>query len=329
MAAMTTIMFVVCLTVGILILRICGKPKSTPVYLYEKLQKKVPLFAIILTLLIAEEVFARWLFLGVLGQVFTGPVAIFVLFLIGNSAWAFVHLWNYKDPADRHVLRVLPQFIGGIFLSVIFLAYGFFPALLVHIAYDMLIFSQHKRNRSHVRDLLIIGYNAIWLCLGLVSVHKDLTDLQEWTDLDEVFAISGWSFWNYFWAVVIVGALLSIVAELLLFDTEIPDEEMKLSHYALGSVIVVVLMVGLYWLTGFIASDVTIRLIFASMLMLFFIKSKSGSNLARVFWISIPGTIATFSAIFAVENFLQSVALMFVIVLPALPELYLRRFGAD
>jgi membrane protease YdiL (CAAX protease family) len=51
-----------------------------PVYLYEKLQKKVPLFAIILTLLIAEEVFARWLFLGVLGQVFTGPVAIFVLF---------------------------------------------------------------------------------------------------------------------------------------------------------------------------------------------------------------------------------------------------------
>ena len=73
-------------------------------------------------LVVIEEFFARWFFLGILTQAsfLSGTFAFYLLFLIGNGIWALMHLNNFKNKEDQHVLRTLPQFVGGIFFTFIF-----------------------------------------------------------------------------------------------------------------------------------------------------------------------------------------------------------------
>ncbi|PIP69304.1 hypothetical protein COW91_00220 [Candidatus Nomurabacteria bacterium CG22_combo_CG10-13_8_21_14_all_32_8] len=93
----------------------------------------------------AEELVARWFFLRLLTKItfLSGTVAFYVLFLIGNSLWALIHLSNYKKREDRKILRVLPQFIGGIFYTYIFLKYGLLATVLEHVVFNIILLSTY------------------------------------------------------------------------------------------------------------------------------------------------------------------------------------------
>lgn len=318
LAAMTVLALAFVMTMGVLVDRICGKAHETQSLFNPG--KRLPLFATIMLTLIAEELFARLLFLGLLGQLWQGRLATYVLFLAGNALWALVHLTNYKNREDRSPLRVLPQFVAGIFFTVVFLEHGFLAALLVHLAYDMVLFSTDKRNKFNIGEWGSLAVNVIVLVVSLIFLDKPLADLSHWVQFNGSFAIPGWSFWNYVWAVLAIGAILSILGEVLMFDSEPVKELAKLHIRALAAVILVVMLVIGYWFIGLFTSNTLDRLLIVAILLLFMHMSGSGSNLAKAFWVTIPSSMLLMCGVFAVDGFWTKVAFVLVLMVINIPE---------
>src|ERR1051325_7585458 len=121
------------LGVGIGLQAVFGKSKhSLRDHLEEMAGKKI--FKSLFVMVLLEELFARGLFLALLTKIpfLAGPAAFYVLMLIGNALWSLAHLSNFKEKAERHPVRVLPQFIGGLFLSYVFVKYGLLASTLAH-----------------------------------------------------------------------------------------------------------------------------------------------------------------------------------------------------
>ena len=61
-------------------------------------------FFSLFVLVVAEELFARWFFLGVLTRIsfLSSTFMFYILFLIGNGIWSLIHLHNFEE--DRHIL---------------------------------------------------------------------------------------------------------------------------------------------------------------------------------------------------------------------------------
>ncbi|MBI2632823.1 MAG: CPBP family intramembrane metalloprotease, partial [Parcubacteria group bacterium] len=110
-----------------------------------------------------EELLARWLFLGLLTRIpfLSGTIAFYGLFLVGNGLWSYIHLSNYKEVSDRKLLRVLPQFVAGIFFAYLFKKYGLFAAVLGHFMSNAILFASHKIQKFNKIDVLIIVYSAL------------------------------------------------------------------------------------------------------------------------------------------------------------------------
>lgn len=106
------------------------------------LKEEAPLFKRLFKLVVLEELYARGLFLGILLSIAPqNAILLYLLFLIGNGTWALVHLSNFKKQSDRKVSRVLPQFVSGIFFTLIFLKFGLIGAIFSHFAFNALLFA--------------------------------------------------------------------------------------------------------------------------------------------------------------------------------------------
>ncbi len=302
----------------LIMVAICGLPSKTSQIF--KSVERLPLFKKLMITLVAEELFARALFLGLIGQFWTGRVATYVLFLAGNSIWALVHLFNYPDPADRHIVRVLPQFVVGIPITVVFLHYGFFAALLVHVAYDMILFCTDKCNKFNAGEIKSIGVNIVLLVAGLFFVGKPLSDLTQWAKFDGTFAIPGWDTWNYFWAVIAVSSALAIVGDLFLFDYDAAEKIEDTSTRVLRSMFLAILMIGGYGVLGWLAPNGLDRLLTLAIGLLFLHPSISGSNVARTFWLSIPSTMLVLCGTFALHGFWAKVGFILLMSIIGIPE---------
>jgi len=188
---------------------ILGQSKKNVVGdLFERGDRK-KFFLIIFILIILEEGLARYLFLGILPHIpfLSGTIAFYGLLIVGNGIWALMHLDNYAYSEDRHPLRVLPQFIGGLFLTVIFVKYGLWLAIMTHFAFDSVLFSLDKIQRVSAIDVMISGYTA--LCCGIAwhLMNKPITDIGAWFGPTVQFALPGWNFWDYLkLAVLFTGA---------------------------------------------------------------------------------------------------------------------------
>ncbi len=84
-----------------------------------------------------EEFYSRWIFLGFIAGSNPPANSFYGLFLIGNTLWALMHLWNYPT-GERHPIRVLPHFLLGIPMAIMFRTYGLGGAFLVHFVWDLI-----------------------------------------------------------------------------------------------------------------------------------------------------------------------------------------------
>lgn len=255
------------------------------------------LFTDFFTLVLLEELFARWLFLGVLTKIpgLDGPFAFYALMLVGNGLWALMHLGNFKEKGDRHWLRVLPQFVSGIFFAYVFVKFGLLAAVLVHFVSNALLFSLHKVQNFSGTDLLIMAYSAFLAAVSYWLMDKPLTDALVWFHDSPSFVIEGWSFWDYLKYSVFVSAVLGLVFDLLLYDRTATDkgtEEKKEGPGLIGIVLIIALFLGIlyaaYWALGFVVASSSYRALILAILLSFTIKSASGSAMARTFWVSLP-----------------------------------------
>ncbi|NTW14150.1 MAG: CPBP family intramembrane metalloprotease [Candidatus Moranbacteria bacterium] len=240
-----------------------------------------------------EEIFARWLFLGVLTKIpfLSGPIAFYLLFFIGNAIWSLMHLSNFIENKDRKMLRVLPQFVAGIFFSYVFLKYGLFATILTHFASNMILFSLHKIERIGVNNGLFLAYEALCAIVSYMLIGKPFTDIAPWFSESPVFRLEGWVFWDYVKISVFLSSCAAMVACLLLYDngkSNERDADTGVAAYIFGPPIIIGLICLLYALLGLIVPDVSTRIFVSAIVFLFILPGASGSSVARTFWISLP-----------------------------------------
>lgn len=248
-------------------------------------------FFISFVFIFLEELFARWFFLGVLTKItfLSGPIAFYLLFLIGNGIWALMHLGNFKKREDRHVLRILPIFSGGFFLTYVFLKYGLFAAVLAHFALDAILFAFHKTQDVNAVDCLIVGYGALCMIVSYVFMEKSLADILPWFANNPIFRLPGWGFWDYVKFSVFLSGSLIVVFGLLLYDREGAGKGRSggnagVMTYVIGTPIFIGLLYGTYALMGLFISNVPYRVLGVATFLAFIRKGASGSAMARTFW---------------------------------------------
>ncbi len=114
-----------------------------------------------------EELLARYLFLGLIAPIFHSSAITIFLILIGNSLFAAVHLFNYKDKKERNLSLVASQFLSGLLLSYIFLRYGLVITFIIHFFFDVLLMSTLKKQPLDRRHFNLLAYNLAGLLLTI------------------------------------------------------------------------------------------------------------------------------------------------------------------
>ncbi|MBI2624634.1 CPBP family intramembrane metalloprotease [Candidatus Parcubacteria bacterium] len=261
-----------------------------------------PFFLIVLF----EELFARWLFLGLLTKipVLSGTVAFYALFLIGNGVWALVHLYNYREKGDRKILRVLPQFVAGAFFTYVFVKYGLLAAILAHFASNTVLFVVHKVQRINMTDGLLVGYSALCAAISYALMEKPLADILPWFADNPVFRLQGWEFWDYVKVSVFLSSCFIVVFDLLLYDRgeagkKKSDKDIGLVGHIIVIPIVIGLLYGTYALLGLFITNAPYRVLALAILFSLPQKGASGSAMARTFWSGLPDTYITMCVLLA------------------------------
>lgn len=257
-------------------------------------------------LVIVEELYARWLFLGVLALFLDGNVLFYLLFLIGNGTWALIHRWNH---ADRKVARALPQFLGGIVLTAVFMRYGLAAAVVTHAAFNMLLWSTQRPAAVRGRAALV-AYNVVLAVLAALVIDRPLSDMLHWLRTDTVSALPGWEVGDYFCGVLFVCAVLTALAEVLGYVADPAGPTGMLDDWRATAAMVPVAVV-VFWLLGFLTDSAWTRTVVVAMVLIVAVAgSKTGHGLARVFWFDIPIITVELYAVFALDSWWSAVLLV-------------------
>lgn len=87
-----------------------------------------------------EEIVFRLLPLGVCYNIWSSNFGLWIIVILSSLIFALLHTFNQVQK-DRKIVFVLPQFLSGILLSYIFLAFGFWGAVSVHFLINILPFN--------------------------------------------------------------------------------------------------------------------------------------------------------------------------------------------
>jgi len=311
-----------------LVIWLVGNVKDHAITNKFKVLKARAFFFKFFILVIIEELFARALFLGLLTKIpaFSGKTAFYVLFFIGNATWALIHLRNYQRE-DRKIIRVLPQFLGGIFFTYIYVKYGLFASILTHFASNAVIFSVMKKQEVDQEYIYKTVYNLILVIACYMLMRQPISDIMVWFAEEPQFVISGWKFQDYLFAFIFLESAVRFVFSFLLYDDpgfegkkEISDKELRAGLALTLAVppILVAMVFGVYYLAGFATDYVPVRILIACILMAFLNKNVSGSAIARTFWAQLIGFYFIVCVVQAL-GFWMSVLLMVFYVLSSLP----------
>jgi hypothetical protein len=278
-----------------------------------------------------EELLARWFFLGVLTMIplFSSTFGFYLLFILGNGIWALMHLSNFEDERDRHWLRVLPQFVSGVFFTYVYVKFGLLGAVLTHFAANAVLFCLHKVQDCDFADVLVIVVSGMLAAGSYYLMERPLGDVTAWLSDYPVFTLSGWGFWDYVKFSVFASAVLTLVFELLCYDRTAIDTESKespglISIFAM-IVFTVLVMYLLFAFFGIFVSSVPHRIVVISILLAFGIRSESGSAMARTFWVSLPGIFITICILQGLP-FWQGILFILLESVLLLPLTLLRKF---
>lgn len=253
-------------------------------------------------LITLEEAF-RYLFVVIIAMkwLHTTSLWVIVFMLIGNIIWALLHLFNYKNPEDRKVKLVLPQFITGLLYFYILIRYGFFITLIVHLTFDFIILSSEKLQDNTTAKIinfvywLVVGGIAWWLMATLNLSFAPIIALLA----SPVIIAPELGIFEMAILLIAVEAVLMLISNfLLLDDVSTPKNDNKATP-SLGDWLVAIagittiyigIIYGLTWLLGhWVINPYTTALI-VSMLMIFFSSPKSGSAMANLWFFSSPTT---------------------------------------
>jgi hypothetical protein len=328
--AFCAVAFPLALAIAQLIKLWLGEARNINSNAFSSLMEQNQFRAIFVTVL-GEEVYARWLFLGLLTQVWHGSIGFYVLALVGNTSWALFHMTNNPDKTQRHWGRVLPQFTTGILLTGVYVGYGFMAVLLVHFAFDAMVFATQKRQSWNVVNLAILGYELALAGLSALVLFTwtdtPVGEITTWFSTNPTFVLPGWSFTSYLAAVVLGSSLVSVGLELLAYDHgNRDDEQAEMSMFGkfFGSMVIVGGTLGVFALLGLFMTSVPHRVIVIGLLILMLgSKTASGSAMSRAFW-GLPSIYLPLCA-FVALGFWNGAVVMLIMMIISAPTIALAR----
>lgn len=302
-AAMVVIDLVLVIPIGIVVSNVVklNKDDHGGNKMFDTKKSRKHLYLFILVTLFLEELYARWLNIGVpaaLGWL-AAAVVLYLMFLIGNFTWAYVHLANIKNKdikltGFQKVVFVMPQFFGGILITAVYLPYGLFGAFIAHVVYDMVLFVSSRVDVFNLGEKLLCGFYAVVAGVSGYMFYgpgdQSLSDMRHWFTngiTPGAFALPGWQFSDYLWVTLMLYAGIRLLMEVLLFDHESHGNFRSLFRhlgwhigaFLLACKLIVPFIFG--WgttlpLVGIIAS--------LALLTPLFVRSGSGSGVGRSFW---------------------------------------------
>lgn len=321
----------------LLVIRAIGKPKGGHElnWLFEKFPQKHA-FRTFFFAVFVEELFTRWLFLGAIPWLFglNGPVSFYILFILGNVGWSLIHLFNYKEKEDRNPLRVLPQLVAGVFFTYIYMKYGLMASVLAHFASNAILFSTSKQQNFDWADVARIVVLALTAVISYALMNHSITEIAPWFQRTPEFALAGWGFWDYLLADIFLGAVFSLVVDLLLYDkSDAHDSDhddttlwAKMLMLPLVAIIAVAFYYAGFWLLGLVISSVLIRtLLLAILFAMLFSKQNSASAIAGRFWLTITSGYITVCVLQALD-FWPAMACVLLGFLVHIPLLFIHQF---
>jgi Type II CAAX prenyl endopeptidase Rce1-like len=123
--------------------------------------KKGSLFGFVVSILLVEEIPFRFLPIW-LGNHFDWNIPI--LLMVFNVGFAAIHIFNFKD--ETNLLITVPQFLAGLLICAIAYQYGVWTALIVHLYYDLFLFSEDRDQKYDIIDLLLV---VLQLAIALIG----------------------------------------------------------------------------------------------------------------------------------------------------------------
>ena len=285
-----------------------------------KQKQPTDIFKKIFLVITLEEVFARWLFLGILWPWFGGGVAAFyILFLLGNGIWALIHLRNWAEE-DPHPTWVLPQFWGGILLTILYVKHGFAVALLAHFAYDCILFCGMAKQKFDPFDLVHVGLGVIYVGLGHLCLSQNPSDALDWFRTRDTIVLEGWGLWDYIILPLILAGWAAIVFGLLGYDQsgssrsseENSKRKITVNHPGLFLLIILLVILlaplvaiganyAVFWLSTKFTASVPIAAVAAGIFWTFRKHDESLSAMCRTFWASVPLAIVVMCSLQALS----------------------------
>lgn len=281
----------------------------------QKILDKGPILVFLVVL--AEELFTRWLFLSFLWNIFNhDTIAFYVLFIVGNSVWALYHLTNYSDPGERSPLKVIPQFIGGIAFTYVFLLYGIGAAIVAHFLYDVILFTTMKEKYPSGYTLFNIAYFVVMgIVLFFASLNRGigLNSLTPWLN-NNLIPLDAFDLVDYIVILLLVDCIIGVLANIMLLDSaDINRSQLRTTSTVLGLALVALLtasiILGLNWLVSFVIADFVTRVTIVTVVVILLSSTSSGSALARAIVIGAPGIFFAVAA-FTVLGFWSSVVIL-------------------
>lgn len=244
-----------------------------------------------------EELFARYLVLGVIAKyVFQYSYwPTMVVMLLGNTAWAALHLLNYKDPSDRKPLAVLSQFVTGLILFYVFMRYGFWLTLLVHLTFDFVLFSMDKVQTTIGENIINLIY---WVIAGAVTLaiswyyQLAIPSIAPW--LINILIVPA-GMWEMVIFMVLVVVVFGIVENLFGFDHYAIDKSITTKSLAdivlsrfLAYILYILVIMGFSWLLSLWITTAITKAIIISLILVYLRQPKSGSAMANLWFTDMP-----------------------------------------
>lgn len=277
-------------------------------------------------IIILEELFARWLFMGV-----TPLLAGWLLWpsmIIGNALWALAHLHNYSDPKDRQIARVFPQFLGGVFYGWMYLKFGLPVTIATHLLHNAIICLEnrdtiHKATAVMARNIwMSFYYITAGLMIFLLAEYQFGINLQVmYQDVIILLAnpinkVQGYGFWYMSALLILVTAISSLLVSLLGSDVPItrrkeehkPENIFYLGASSLFSAIKILLF---FWFVSWIFQDMVARTICVLILYTATEDVRSDSGHSRV-WIANFLPVQMLTGMIMGLSFWSGLALIFI-----------------
>ena len=290
-----------------------------------------------------EDLFARVLLFGLPLTLFgLNPITFYIFWLLSNSIWAWLHLYNYA-PEDRHVLRILPQLACGLFIeSYAYLKFGFWVCFAVHLLFDFTLFSMFGKEEFESSFFRNFPARLLGISLGLLMCGA-LTQSPYIQWLQGNFIAENITILSFVGFLLLVSNAINLICDIAGLDeisvahSFIRSRELSFLEsrigliliYFFGSILLAMIMLVVYWISSSLIvpflniftsfHDVRKASIFVSLFLIVLLplssEERTPSGEFRSFLVSFPVTYLLFVFLtgFPFLEFLLCVALYFTL----------------